>query len=797
MLRNHIKIALRALWKQKLSALINIFGLSVGIACAAVAMAFVRHEYSYDRFHDESDHIYWLTAKLANGVNLSATPGPLAPELKEHFPQVTESLRLESQEIIVRSGRDLISETGLFVEDNFFDFFDFKLLRGDEQTALSQINTVVLSEPAARRYFGRVNPLGQPISIYFQGEETAYTVAGVAAPAPTNSSFEFDFLLPIRQAYRSAPEDLENEWASFPVTSFIRLREASDAPALEEPLLSLITDRLTAATGEDDPNVSFEMHAFKDYHLKSGLSANGLKDSAEKSYVDIMAVIALLILLIACLNFTNLSNAMGSGRLTEVGVRQVLGAGKRQLTTQFLVEAVVTSFIALGAAIILIELFLPAASPLFGFKLDLVWTSPATLLPLLFIALLAGLLAGVYPALLLAKLKTVETFKSNFKIGGNNLVTKGSLVFQFILSVGLLSCTFVIWQQQQFISNRNLGFDQEEVVVVSTHTRYFDTTSTQQLVDQFRDQCSGISGIAGMTATSSSFNRGNQARFIPEEDGSQTFVFEYTVEPNYLELLGIELQEGRPFNTDRTPDNNRSIIVNEAFIRQYEVSAIDAFQLPEKFGDLANHRIIGVTGDYHYNHLRSEVAPMFLHMQEEPKFRFILVKVQPDNIQQTLANMKDAWSKVSPDKPFEYSFLDEDIQQQYEAEERWSKVVSGAAILAILIALLGVFGLVSLSLVQRTKEIGIRKVLGASVGQIVGLFGADFMKLMVIATVIATPLAFLLMKKWLQDYSYRIDIHWWVFALAGAAAIVLALTTIGFRSLQAARANPVDALRNE
>ena len=475
----------------------------------------------------------------------------------------------------------------------------------------------------------------------------------------------------------------------------------------------------------------------------------------------------------------------------------MLGANKKQLVVQFLTEAILVSLVSLGTAIVLIEWFLPLASPLFGFPLKLNWTTPQVFFPLLGIALCAGLLGGVYPSVLLSRLKTIHTFKSNFKIGGNNLVTKGSMVFQFILSIGLLSCAIIIFQQQRFIQQRNLGFDQEEVVVVPTHAKYTDTINTDRLVRQFRAKAMAHTGIVNIAGVSWSFNRGNQAQFVREEDGTYSIVMDYRVDPNYLTLLDIELLEGRNFSEDIQTDYNRSIIVNEAFLKKFEVPDIESYRLPEKFDNLANGRILGVVKDYHYNHLRTSINPMMMHMNPEGTFQHILVKIKPDEVQQTLAHLKDTWQAVSPDKPFEFSFLDEDIQRQYEAEDRWGQVISGATALAIVIAMLGLFGLVTLALTERTKEIGIRKVLGASLANIISLFSLNFLKLLLLATLLATPGAFYLMQRWLRDFEYRIDIQWWVFALAGAVAIFLAISTLGLQSMRAARANPIDSLRNE
>ncbi len=797
MFKNHFKIAIRTLWKQKLTAAINIFGLSLGIAAACIAFVFVRHEYSFDQFHDEYEKIYWLSAKINKTFNLSTTPGPLAPELKANFSEVTEFLRLEENEILVEAGGEILKERALFVESNFFDFFDFTLKRGDASSALSEINTVVLNESMARKYFGRQNPVGEDLTIIFRDERRSFKVTGVAQAAPSNSSIEFDFVLPIRQVYRDSPQTLDSDWSNFPVTSFVRLRETTDLPSLRKNMLPFIQSKFDAMEEVADPKFAFEIHALQDYHLNEGMTANGLKEQAEKSYVNMMAFIALLILVVACLNFTNLSNAMGSRRLTEVGVRQVLGAEKKQLIAQFLTESILISVLSLGVGVILIDIFIPFATPIFNFPLQIEWLQPSVFIPLILITLLTGLIAGAYPSFLLARLKTINTFKSNYKIGGNNLVTKGGMIFQFVLSIGLLSCTLIIFQQQRFIQNHNLGFDQEAIVVIPTHTNYKDTINTERIVNNFRAEVMQQPGVLQVAGVSNSFNRGNQAIFIKQDDGTQAFVFDYRVDPHYIDLLNIELVAGRNFSPEIPEDRSRSLIVNQAFVREYEVGDIDQYRLPKEFDNLADHRIIGVTGDYHFSDLKTSIKPMILHMKPKSNFQHILVRVKPDDFQSTIARLKTSWQRIRPDKPFEFSFLDEDIQRQYDAEERWSRVISIASLLAILIALLGLFGLVSLALAERVKEIGIRKVLGANIEHIISLFSIGFLKLLLIATLIASPLSLLYMQRWLQDFQYHIRIQWWVFGLAGLAAMTLALLTIGIQSLRAARANPVESLKNE
>ena len=798
MIKNYLKLAFRSFWKQKLTTGINIFGLSFGIACASLAYVFIQHERSFDQFHDEADHIHWFYVNINKTFNVSASPGPLAPELVKTFPEVTEGLRVTDQSVFIQSGNEIFKEKVLFADPNFFSFFQFPLEVGTKESALSDIHSIVLTEEMARKYFGRRNPVGETLPIIFNDQETLFRVTGIAQNPPSNSSIQFSFVLPIQFEFKDNPEELDSKWTSMPVASFVRFREMEDLNGFTQKLENFTNTKYEEVEGVEAGSYQFMMNALSDYHLNNRMSSGGMIPPGEPKYVRILAIIAFLILLVACFNFMNLSNAKSSQRLTEVGVRQVLGAQPRQLRIQFLTESVLVSLLSLSVAIVLLEFLLPFSTSLFEYPLKFNWWTPQIFLPLLGIALITGLLAGSYPAYLLSKLNIIKTFKSEFKIGGNNWVTKSSLVFQFALSIGLLACTGIMMQQQKFISNKNLGFNQDQIVVIPTQVKYEDQIDSRRFVNQYRNAVQSFDGVVQVAGVSNSFNKGNRGQFIKDEEGVQDIIFEYGVEPQYIDLLGLELLEGRNFSEDIQEDKERAIIVNEAFRQKYQVEDIASYQFPSYFGEnYANTQIIGVVKDYHFNHLRTSIKPMYLSMNEHIGLQHILVKIKPEQVQNTLSQLKGAWQEIRSDRPFELSFLDDDLQQQYLSETRWSNVLSGASILAIFIAFLGLFGLVALVLNQRTKEIGIRKVLGASMHHIVGLLSKDFLQLVGIALLIAAPLAWYFMDQWLQNFAYRVDIQWWVFMLSGLIVVGIAFITISLQSVKAATANPVESLRNE
>lgn len=794
MFKNYLKIALRSFAKHRLTSSINIIGLSIGIACASLGYLFVQHELSYDKFHEEYDQIYWFSTTINDNFNLSGTPGPLAVDLQQEFPEVTEGLRIEEGQVLIQSGNEFFKEKSLFVDDNFFEFFNFTLIQGKAETVLSKKEGIVLTESIAKKYFGRTNPIGQNLELQLKGKTYTTTVSGVAADPRQNTNVDFKILLPLQALYQDEPEVLLSKYDGFPLTNFIRLRQASDLQAFEEKLPAFIKTKMPT---EGEYVYNFKTHALHLYHLYDGHFANGLKEPADLSYIKIMAIIAALILIVACFNFMNLANAQGSKRLLEVGVRRVLGADRKQLIGQFLSEAVLLSVISLGIGIILLDLALPLVAQLTGFPLEIEWTQPQVLLPLVGISLLTGLLAGTYPALLFSKLRTVQTFKSGFRAGGNNWVTKGSLIFQFALSIGLLSCTFIMYQQQQYIKDKNLGFDQEQIVVIPTQINYEQKSEAERFVKQFKQEVNAYPEILETAGVSNSFNRGNAGLFIEEDDGSNDIVFMYQVDPDYLSLLSINLKEGRNFSLDQQGDRGQALMVNQAFLDKYEVESIEGYKLPEKFEGLANREIIGVLDNYNFLDLKSQIRPMVWEYPQDPYYQYILTKISPKEVDETLAHLKTTWQSIAPAKPFEFFFLDEDIQSQYETEARWQKAISGATILAIVIACLGLFGLIALILIERTKEIGIRKVLGASIPDITWLVSRQFVFLLLLASTVAIPVSWWAMQKWLADFAFRIDIQVVVFIAAIGVTLAIALLTSGLQSAKAAARNPVESLRYE
>ncbi|MEL7123202.1 MAG: FtsX-like permease family protein, partial [Bacteroidota bacterium] len=797
MIKNNIKIALRTFGKYKLTSFINILGLALGIACVSLAYVFIKHELSFDKFHKDHEHIFWLNATINNSFNLSTISGPFAPTLMETSPEVVDYCRLEVSQFLVFSSTEAFNEKVLFVDEQFFDFFDYKLISGNVEMALKDPNSVILSEELATKYFGTANPIGKEFEVIHNGQKLILNITGVVENVPVNSSIQYELLAPIALKHRDNITALGSDWNQFPVTGLVKVRNPKDTAKVVSAIQTIKEEHYN----KDGFNVAFNLYSLDDYHLNNGMYLNGFNSPAEKNYLYIFGAIGLLILLVACFNFANLANALGSQRVKEIGVRKVLGAHKKQLMSQFLTESVMISVFSMLAALIFVQFALVYASQMFDYQLSFNWHSPEVLFSIIGITLFTGMLAGAYPAILLSRLQTIDTFKKEYKIGSNNWVTKGSLIFQFTLSIGLLACTFIMYQQQVYIKNTNLGFDEEAVVVIPTQA-YLDQGPEEEgtgivpgesIVNQFREAALQIPEVVGVTGVSNSFgkDKGNRANFVEDEEGNMNLIFDYRIEPNYIDLLDIEVLEGRNFLADNSEQGDmQKVIVNEAFMELFEYETIEGLRLPPELGEYQDAEVIGLVKDFHFQSLKSEIAPMILQTSRFG-YQDILIKIKPQNVQATLNQLQKTWKGVRPDRPFYFTFLEEDIQNEYEMESRWGILISLASILAVVIASLGLLGLVALSLVQRTKEIGIRKVLGATITNIISLITKDFLKLTLIALLVAAPLAWYAMNKWLEIFAYRIEVNWWIFPLAGSVAALIASLTIGIQSVKAALANPV------
>jgi putative ABC transport system permease protein len=808
MFKNYLKVAVRSLLRQKAYSFINIFGLAVGLACCILIFLFVQHEWSYDTFHRNAGTIFRVVQaekNVAGERTLSAyQPLPLAPALHDEFPAIIRAVRfITSGNVIVKYGETSFSENVLFADSPMFAMFTFPLLQGNPATVLQNPNAIVLSEKMAQKYFGDAEPLSQRLALNFGNQFEDFIVTGVAQNAPDNSSIRFDFVLPYIKypAYESAL----TRWNSNRTSTFIQLADKNQATALEKQFPSFVEKYFGALiqAAQNDGELSKDADALQlrlqpltDIHLNPNF-VNSLEPTSNPVYSYILAGIAVLVLLIACCNFMILAVGRSTSRAREVGVRKVVGAARVQLLRQFFGEALLLNFLALLLGIGLAELFLPEFNQLAGKSLAISYGGNwAFLLAMLALMLLVGLAAGSYPAIFLSRFQPVTVLKDDMARGGKNRLTHALVVIQYVLSIFLITGTLVMMKQLDFLKSKKLGYNEENVVAIRTFTGW--NNEGARLLEVFRNALADRSEIRNVAGTIYSFTRGSSEEGFKSE-GVEHSAYVYRVDENYLATLGMELIAGRNFSKDFPSDSSNAVIVNEALVKDFGWDEAIGRKITgfRNVQGLAEPTVIGVVKNFHFLSLHNEIAPVILHVNPNWPIRYILVKIANVEVPQTLALLRDTWHRVSPNAPFEFYFLDEDVENQYRAEARWGKIVGYASVLAIFIACLGLFGLATLTTAKRIKEIGIRKVLGASVVRIAGLLSKDFVKLVLLANLVAWPIAWYAMNKWLQNFAYRTALGWWIFALAGGLALLIALLTVSTQAIRAALANPVEALRYE
>ncbi len=793
MWKNYLKIALRSLRKHKGTSFINVGGLAIGMACCILIYFFVRDELTYDDFHTHIDTMYRVEGNLLQGHRLPIMSGPVQGAMIAAFPEIERAVRLNDAKAVVERGTNRFEETLLFADPGFLEMFTFPLRRGEAAQALQDPLSVVLSNEMAHKYFGSDDPLEQTLTLYLGENVLDVQVTGVVAPIPGNSSITFDVLLPLDLIRHLYGETTLTNWGSFAYTTFIQLADGTSIQALTDKLPAFAATHMEAVFGENTSNFSFVLTPFADYHLDPHASqSTGLKAPGNPQHAYILGGIALLILLIASFNFTNLTIGQASTRLKEIGMRKVLGARRGQLIKQFWFEAFLMSVLALALGVLLAEAALPTFNGMADKHLALDYLrSSQSLLILVGLMAMVGLLAGSYPAFVLSGYKPLIIFQGRLRLGADNLFTKSLVATQFFLSIALITCSLIMNQQQTFLRTKNLGFDKEQVVVIPMQISRTTRAQGEVYATALKNELASHPGIVSLTMASSSFTRSTSTSRT-EHDGDEVYVYDFRVDYDYLETLGMTLVSGRNFSPDFPTDASEAIIVNETFFKTF------GDEIPEDATELDNPTIIGVVQDFNFSSLRSEVLPAHLRLHPgRLGMGYVLARIAPKNIPGTLATMEAAWQKIRPEKPFQYFFLDQEIDQQYKAEERWGAIVTYASVLTILIACLGLFGLTALTAARRTREIGIRKVLGASMPGLVGLLSKDVLKLVLAANVLAWPLAYWAMHQWLQTFAYRIEISSTIFLIAGLSALVIAWLTMSYQSIKAALRNPVDALRYE
>lgn len=796
MIRNYFKIALRQLRKNKLYAAVNIVGLAVGIASCLLIGLYIGHEESFDRFHKNADRIVRVTWEYQfedKPNNVVWTGTKAGPEFKRAFPEVEAFVRTFKFPRMVQYGTQTYDEEAFFYADSaFFTAFSFPLLKGDAASVLAGPDKVVITQSAAKKYFGAEDPVGKTLKVGVKN----FLITGLAADAPDNSGMRFDFVA----TFTSLRAAKEEKWNEANYVTYLLLKEGSDYKTLQAKI-----DDYSATVLKKE--MQLNGNAYSRFHLEPlpgvhlGSSLAGFEPNGNKVYVYVLGVVALLILLIACVNYTNLSTAQSAGRSAEVGMRKVFGADRRQVFYQFISESVVLTFFSILLGLALSVLLLPYFNQLSGKAFTVsVFYKPQLLAALLVLGFVIALAAGTYPSLVLSAERITNILKKGFRFTGSGALRKTLIVFQFVISLFLMVATAIVLQQLSYIKNKDLGYDKERIVVLpldSAMKAHYDDLKRAFMANANVQSIGGAYEEPVDVGWSDGLNKGS--------DYSETGRIAITalpVDEDFVKTLGLRFAAGGNFTGSDLKDKDTSnggknqrlyFMLNETAAKALGWTPQQAVGQTVIKG--ASGPVRAVVKDFHFRSLHETVGPLAIFLNKD-LVNTLFVKVS-GNVPAALSFLERAWKERVPHRSFEYHFLDESYAALYKAEQKTAGIFGAFAAVAIALACLSLFALTAYAIVQRTKEIGIRKILGASVPNILSLVAKDFLKLVAVAIVVATPLTWYAGSKWLENFAYRVSLHWWVFALAGGLAMLIAFATVSLQAIKAALANPVKSLRTE
>ncbi|HEY5462164.1 MAG TPA: ABC transporter permease [Hanamia sp.] len=798
MFKNYFKIAFRNLSRNKVYSIINIAGLALGLACAMLIILYVKDEVSFDRFHKNVNNIYRVAVKgERQGTEMqSGITGFLqGPRFAQNVAGIQSFVRIQDGNEDIKTGTEIQSQDLLYVDSNFFSVFTFSLLGGNPKTCLTEPHSIVLSAKAAKKQFGTTDAVGKTVMVKEDSAFVPYNVTAVAKNCPQNSSIQFDVLMP----FKESAEDAQNNdnWFNFFLNTFVVLNPDANLQSVDNQMQKFYTGdaketfkKMVAQYGGDIGNMgTYFLQPFTDMHMSTKLSAqNGLTNASNPMYSYILSGIALFILLIACINFINLTVARSLKRAKEIGIRKVVGGNRKQLIMQFLGESFVLCLIAFIMALVIVKLVLPVFNELSNKALAFSYLFDAKLIAgYIILFVLTTLLAGFYPALVLSGYNPVQTLYSRFTLSGKNYLQKSLVVLQFTLSSFLIIATLIIYYQFNYLTTEKLGYDDSNLVVVNKDNLKRDQAKL------FRNELMKDPDIIGVAAKNGGF-----WSTLAKVNGDSSLQFAYeTVDESFLPLLKIPILKGRNFSPDYPSDSSHSVLVNESFVKKAGWENPIGQTVDFWYNNNEKYTVIGVVKDYHYQSLYEKTGPQLFTMKRGNDYGTSYIKIKPGSASASLKYIQSTFKKLFPVSPYSYTFKNDENIKNYEAEAKWKQIMLFSAILTIFISCIGLFGLSVFSAEKRTKEIGIRKVLGASVQNVVTALSIDFLKLVLIAMIIAIPLAWMAANKWLEKYPYRIQISWWIFVSAGLLVIIIALITVSFQAIKAAIANPVDSLRSE
>lgn len=811
MIANYLRSAWRNITKHKFISFINIFGLTTGLTCCLIIITYIVNELSYDKFNVNADRTYRVTRAFysANGVenlHLSAVAPPFGPLLKVAFPDIEKVTRIYPTGTIVLKYKDKLfnEKNGAFADENFFDVFSVNVIKGDKKTALNDPYNVMITNEIAKKYFGDEDPINK--TIILDNTKHEFKVTGVFEPFPSNSHMHPNLLLSFNTLKDNAiygEKQLETNYGNNSFYTYLLLPKNYNAEMISRQL-SPFLDKYVHMQGTP-PNIKtsqttkLTMEKLTDIHLKSHLD-DEMEPEGSITRVYIFSIIAAFILLIACINYMNLSTARSALRAKEIGVRKVIGAQRKEIIRQFLGESILVTWVALIFGMILTWLLLPYINGLSHLNLSfnslLSWNILTGVLCLPFVI---GLLSGIYPAIFMSSFRPVQVLKGMLKVGSGNIsFRKVLVVLQFSISIVLIVATTVVFQQLRFMQTTSLGFNKDHILV----TPYSGTLTTQ--FESFRQELlknPAVKSVGRSSRIPSGRLLDDQGAQVIEGGKNVATKIELkyvTTDHDFIPTYGMKLAAGRNFSRDFISDT-ANYVINETAVKELGwKTPQNAIGKDLTYGGTKG-KIIGVVQDFHFESLRQNIIPIlfFLPSPKSGYYNNISIKIDGSNVQSAISTIRDTWHQYVPNVPFDYTFLDERFQKLYEAEQQQSQLFTIFSFLAIFIACLGLFGLSAFTISQRVKEIGVRKVLGASVPQIVIELSKDFLKLVVFSTVVAWPVAWLLMHRWLLDFAFKIDLSWWVFAAAGIIAFIIAFATISLQTIKAANVNPVKSLRSE
>ncbi len=799
MLKNYLKIAFRNILKNKIYSFINIFGLAIGLAGFILITILIKNELSYDSFNKKADRIYRVV-EIQNQENIgklkvAVTMSPLAPALKEYFPDVENSARIAPAPALFCKVQDkgFYEKEAAFADPSIFEIFTIPFIEGNPSTALESPFSLVLTKSISEKYFGNNSPLGKTIKISTIFGTSDYKVTGLIKDYPENSNINFAMLC----SYSTMQKYLNwlDNWRNNTLATYVLLKKNVPASKIDNQFTAFINHYIPPdpKTGEKS-DLKMYLQSLTDIHLYSGdiTYQTYMHNQGSISTVYIFSAIALFILLIACINFMNLATARSEKRIKEIGIRKVLGSTRKSLVAQFIGEATLISFMGLFISILLVEVCLPYFKDIFDGRIIFSYqTSLIFILELVGLAIFVGVISGSYPAFFLSKFQPAASLK-----GSVTSKTKGSflrkilVVLQFTIAVILIACTVIVSNQMNYIKNKNLGFNKEHVLylpVRSKDVRNKISLIKNELVKNSNilnvAATSGLFGASGSEGTETVVGTNNQLRMMMRRS---------FVDFDYIKTMGMKIVQGRDFSRDHISDSTSSVIINETAVRKLGWKN----PIGKQFDGKPIKTVIGVVKDFNFFSLHSKIGPLIMSI-EPSQFSYLVMRVKPEKITGTVNFIEETWHNIVPGRPFEYSFLDQHFDEIYKNDQRTGNMFGSFAFLAIFIACLGLFGLSAYTAEQRTKEIGVRKVLGSSVSEIVLLLAKDFLKLILISVIVAAPISYFAMNEWLQDFAYRISIGPWVFVFASLLALLIAFLTISVQALKAASANPIKSLRYE